>query len=281
VTCSDPQWCLGDHIRPRLDGWVKSGSKPGQYSARCPAHDDQRASLSVGIGERGILWHCHRGCSDADVRAALVRRGVPDGCLRRVAGQRAEDELVSALTAILESERSGPARDLRMAAVVWNRGKIPRGAELEALAARARLSRSTAYRATLTGPTSGTKRDGNATETKSQSETKSPNLRLSVTGLTSGFGRSVVPGVDNSVDGRPPARSPLAPLSVAPGSVASRCQWCERELEPGRTARARFCCASCRQKAARRRTTSSSSTSRSPPARVPESADDTEREEPR
>ena len=35
----------------------------GGWSARCPAHDDQRASLSVSRGEDGrVLLHCHAGC---------------------------------------------------------------------------------------------------------------------------------------------------------------------------------------------------------------------------
>lgn len=43
----------------------------GAWSARCPAHDDRRASLSVGRGDDGrALLHCHAGCSvDAIVMA--------------------------------------------------------------------------------------------------------------------------------------------------------------------------------------------------------------------
>ena len=37
---------------------------PAGYTARCPAHDDQRSSLSLAIGEDGrTLLHCHAGCS--------------------------------------------------------------------------------------------------------------------------------------------------------------------------------------------------------------------------
>ena len=43
-----------------LDGVTGSGN---QYSARCPAHDDKRASLSISTGNDGrILLHCHAGC---------------------------------------------------------------------------------------------------------------------------------------------------------------------------------------------------------------------------
>jgi putative DNA primase/helicase len=33
------------------------------WTARCPAHDDQKPSLSVSVGDDGrVLIHCHRGC---------------------------------------------------------------------------------------------------------------------------------------------------------------------------------------------------------------------------
>lgn len=43
-----------------------------QRAARCPAHDDHRASLSVGRGDDGrVLLHCHAGCAlDAILTAA-------------------------------------------------------------------------------------------------------------------------------------------------------------------------------------------------------------------
>lgn len=48
---------------------TKSGSG---WSARCPAHDDNRASLSVAEGESGraLIW-CHAGCSVEDICAAV------------------------------------------------------------------------------------------------------------------------------------------------------------------------------------------------------------------
>ena len=49
---------------------MKGGS--GQWSAKCPAHDDRRSSLSVSIGEGGrVLLKCHAGCAAEDVTAAL------------------------------------------------------------------------------------------------------------------------------------------------------------------------------------------------------------------
>jgi len=35
----------------------------GKYTARCPGHEDGHNSLSVAQGEKGIVIHCHAGCS--------------------------------------------------------------------------------------------------------------------------------------------------------------------------------------------------------------------------
>lgn len=43
-----------------------------QYTAKCPAHDDKRASLSIANGEDGrILVNCHAGCSSEAICSAL------------------------------------------------------------------------------------------------------------------------------------------------------------------------------------------------------------------
>lgn len=56
-------------ILSRLQG-VKGGH--GQWTARCPAHDDRQNSLSVGEGEDGrVLLHCHAGCDLDKIAAAL------------------------------------------------------------------------------------------------------------------------------------------------------------------------------------------------------------------
>jgi len=53
----------------RLDG-VKGYD--GQYSARCPAHDDKRQSLSVSCGTDGrILLNCHAGCTPEEIVDAM------------------------------------------------------------------------------------------------------------------------------------------------------------------------------------------------------------------
>ena len=42
------------------------------WSARCPAHEDRRASLSISEGDNGgAVLHCHAGCEPAAIVAAL------------------------------------------------------------------------------------------------------------------------------------------------------------------------------------------------------------------
>lgn len=47
----------------------------GRWAAKCPAHEDGRASLSIREGSEGrTLVHCFAGCSVASVLAALHLR---------------------------------------------------------------------------------------------------------------------------------------------------------------------------------------------------------------
>lgn len=47
------------------------------WMAKCPAHDDQTPSLSITAGRDGqALVHCHAGCRQADVIAALRTQGL-------------------------------------------------------------------------------------------------------------------------------------------------------------------------------------------------------------
>ena len=52
------------HAKPAGEGWL----------AKCPGHEDQRASLSVGQGSDGrTLLKCHAGCS---LDAIMARAGL-------------------------------------------------------------------------------------------------------------------------------------------------------------------------------------------------------------
>ncbi len=58
-----------EQVLARLERVRKSGAG---YSARCPAHEDRTASLSVAVGNDGrILAHCFAGCSTHDLLAAI------------------------------------------------------------------------------------------------------------------------------------------------------------------------------------------------------------------
>ena len=49
----------------KLDGVRQSG---GRWMARCPAHEDARASLSVARGtEQPVVFKCHAGCETTAV----------------------------------------------------------------------------------------------------------------------------------------------------------------------------------------------------------------------
>lgn len=51
---------LRELLLPKLDGIRRSGSG---YTAKCPAHDDGKASLSLGPGkDQPVVIHCHAGC---------------------------------------------------------------------------------------------------------------------------------------------------------------------------------------------------------------------------
>jgi len=70
-------------IAKELGGASRSGD---QWSCKCPAHEDRKASLSLTAGTDGkLLVHCHAGCSQDDVINALKVRGFwPDMRTRQV-----------------------------------------------------------------------------------------------------------------------------------------------------------------------------------------------------
>lgn len=88
-----------EDIARALDG-KKSGSG---YQCKCPVHDDDRASLSLSRGDKGIVFHCHAGCAQTDVLDALRARGLWNGTKKEGAARKiittydyetAEDELL-------------------------------------------------------------------------------------------------------------------------------------------------------------------------------------------
>ena len=60
---------LREVLLPKLEGIRKSG---GSWMARCPAHDDGKASLSITEGKtQPIVLKCHAGCDPVDILGAL------------------------------------------------------------------------------------------------------------------------------------------------------------------------------------------------------------------
>lgn len=62
---------LLDRVLAQLQGVRREGS---HHKARCPAHTDSSPSLSVRLGDRGVLLRCFAGCTHQDVVAALGMR---------------------------------------------------------------------------------------------------------------------------------------------------------------------------------------------------------------
>src|SRR5580700_3914772 len=58
-----------ERLLAKLPGAKKSGKG---WSAPCPAHEDQHASLSIGEGDDGrALVKCHTGCTTEAICGAL------------------------------------------------------------------------------------------------------------------------------------------------------------------------------------------------------------------
>lgn len=61
-----------DEVLRKLKGASPSGSRPHQYAAHCPAHDDSDKSFAAGIGDNGhVCLRCFTGCEIGDILAAL------------------------------------------------------------------------------------------------------------------------------------------------------------------------------------------------------------------
>jgi hypothetical protein len=116
--------CLGHLRSPRLQ---KDPAGKALDSARdfCPAHNDRERSLSVSVGERArIIWHCHAGCDPLAVRAALIRGGIPAGCLPIPKAD--EDNVVDQITALYAKGLSPPELRWRTYSVVQGfHGEMP------------------------------------------------------------------------------------------------------------------------------------------------------------
>ena len=97
------------------------GSRPS-YVARCPAHDDRKPSLSITDAKDGkVLVHCHAGCDQEHVIAALRTRG-----LWKENGRR----LLSGMARRAPAERRSD-KNQRIALAIWQSAKPPQGTLVE------------------------------------------------------------------------------------------------------------------------------------------------------
>jgi hypothetical protein len=83
--------CIAEHIAPLLGGRCVSAAE--QWSAFCPAHADrQKRSLRIVKGDRQrIVWMCHAGCSASAVKTAMLKLGIPAGCITWRPAEEARD----------------------------------------------------------------------------------------------------------------------------------------------------------------------------------------------
>src|ERR1022692_144691 len=118
-----PADCIADHICPVTDG--RATTKPSNWRARCPGCGRTTLSISAGKSAR-IVWTCHAGCTQPDVRAALIKAGVAECCLPRRSPKRSvqrqvpdrNTEIVRQLDKLLDQPISGNSFKLRAAMLV-------------------------------------------------------------------------------------------------------------------------------------------------------------------
>jgi hypothetical protein len=120
----------------------------------CPAHSDREQSLSVSVDEGRIKWQCFACGKDATarVRLALIREyQIDPGCLPVPAKEK--QDILDLIERIVTGDTADHAGvRLRVAAALEGYADLPRGGELERLAARAHVNRVTAYRARKSPP---------------------------------------------------------------------------------------------------------------------------------
>lgn len=138
-----PRQCLEWHVKPHL---LSPRTASDGFRALCPAHDDREHSLGLSIGtKQRLIWQCFAGCTRARVRAELIAAGIPSACLPFV-GREKEDMLDLLRAAVTADTADHAGVRLRVLAALEGYSDLPRGHELERLAALVHVNRVTAYR---------------------------------------------------------------------------------------------------------------------------------------
>ena len=84
----------------RLKGAKKTASG---WQAKCPAHEDGRASLSIADGAKGIILHCHAGCQLNDICRAVGIK--PTDLFHQSNGHKLKPEIVATYDYVDEHSR--------------------------------------------------------------------------------------------------------------------------------------------------------------------------------
>jgi hypothetical protein len=147
VGCDFPRrQCLEWHIKPKLRKPRVSEDGNG-YRALCPAHDDRQHSFSIGVTEDGKLlrYQCFACKNRNRERLALIHElKIDAGCLPLPAKEK--EDLLDWLERLATAPTDNHA-EVRLWIVSALEGyrSLPRGGELDRIAARASVSRSRAY----------------------------------------------------------------------------------------------------------------------------------------
>src|SRR5262245_60036650 len=99
------------------------GRKAGDsWVAPCPAHDDRTPSLSIRDSDHGkVLVHCHAGCDQRDVIAALKEQG-----LWADHGPRSLSQAARRMPHMREQDQDD-ARRSKAALAIWQSAKPAKG----------------------------------------------------------------------------------------------------------------------------------------------------------
>jgi hypothetical protein len=126
----------------------------GSWTAQCPAHDDRTPSLSIrdSVDDK-VLVHCHAGCDQRDVIAALKEQG-----LWAEYGPRSVSQAARRMPLKREQDQNN-ARRSAAAFAIWQSAKPAQGTPVETyLASRGILPPppdSLRFHAGLTHPSGG------------------------------------------------------------------------------------------------------------------------------
>lgn len=144
--------CFRKNVVAReADLGLKAG-KDGWWSMRCPAGHHGKP-LRLRVGDYCHVFYTDLGhCPDAIVFPALVRLGIPAGCLKRPkvprqTESRQDADLAGAMLDLAFGEGSATERLIRMTLLAAD-GELPEGPMVEVFAANLRVSPASIYRAT-------------------------------------------------------------------------------------------------------------------------------------